>query len=1068
VITIKEIEKRLGDEHKDILQQVALWGSYFDTIHDTHCIAEFDTDGILTRVNAKFTELFGFDESHIGELKHADICRPMDVASHDYLQLWQMIIGGGSVTRDFPRVNSDGWDMYLHIGYSPLRNIDGEITGVLMEADDITAVRIEAYNQEGKVKALDRTQATAEYNLQGVLQVANERYASMLGTTESALKNMEYAHLAPPEFAESREFDRFWKDLNDGRERSGEFRLKHVEGHYIWVSSSYLPVYDADNRLVKVVEVARDITAEKLRALEEESKLNAIGRTQAIVEFDLDGNILSVNDLFLRTMNYEAEQVIGKHHRMFCTTEYGNSEEYTLLWQELREGIPTFGEFMRIDSQGNSVWLQATYTPILDLEGHPYKVIKYAHNITEAKTKTLEDDGKVAAIGRSQGVIEFDMNGNIIAANDIFLNLMGYEFDEVENHHHRMLVDRETALSADYKQFWMRLSKGIHDSGEYLRIGKNGKRVWISATYNPILDVKGKPFKVVQYCRDITTEKQTQLEVEARMAAVSSSNCVIEYAKDGKIEYLNKEMEQALGYSASELIGRNDTFITFDSDIGSSASLDIWRQLLDGRSVQTEIRRKGIASREVWFNATMSPVIGLDGLVSKIIVFAQDVTSAKLKQLDTASKLNAIERAQCIVEFDLSGKILTANKNFLELTGYTLDEIRGHHHRMFVDSEYASSAQYQNFWERLGRGEHDVGEYQRMGKGGREVWLQATYNPVFDPHGNPIKIVKFATDITEAKLTNAEYQAKVEAMDRGQIVIEFDLEGNVLGANRNFLKAMGYTMRELEGQHHSSFCTAEYIQSEDYRDFWISLGEGKLLSGRFHRVGKYNRTVWIQATYNPIIDLNGKVVKVVKYAYDVTKEVQLEKALTQRSLEMSKEVAKLMLSIGEVARNSDEAGMVASESAGAAKSGSTALTESINSIKRIQTSSEQVREIVDIITEISSQTNLLAFNAAIEAARAGEHGVGFSVVATEVRKLAERSADAAGQISALINNAVAEVRTGAEVSAQAASSFESIISQVQELTSYVDKISEKTTEQRDSMDMVTQIINELQRTMAGH
>ncbi|MEK9766965.1 MAG: PAS domain S-box protein, partial [Thalassolituus sp.] len=217
MITIKEIEKRLGDEHKDILQQVALWGSYFDTIHDTHCIAEFDTDGVLTRVNQKFTDLFGFDESHIGELKHADICRPMDVASHDYLQLWQMIIGGGSVTRDFPRVNSDGWDMYLHIGYSPLRNIDGEITGVLMEADDITAVRIEAYNQEGKVKALDRTQATAEYSLKGVLQVANHRYAEMLGTTESALKNMEYANLAPIEFAESRDFDRFWKDLIEGR-----------------------------------------------------------------------------------------------------------------------------------------------------------------------------------------------------------------------------------------------------------------------------------------------------------------------------------------------------------------------------------------------------------------------------------------------------------------------------------------------------------------------------------------------------------------------------------------------------------------------------------------------------------------------------------------------------------------------------------------------------------------------------------------------------------------------------------------------------------------------------------
>ncbi|MEK9766225.1 MAG: PAS domain-containing methyl-accepting chemotaxis protein, partial [Thalassolituus sp.] len=601
--------------------------------------------------------------------------------------------------------------------------------------------------------------------------------------------------------------------------------------------------------------------------------------------------------------------------------------------------------------------------------------------------------------------------------------------------------------------------------GEYLLIGKNGKRVWISATYNPILDLKGRPFKVVQYCRDITSDKQTHIEVEARMAAVSKSNCILEYSKDGTISYINGESEQALGYSSTELIGRNDSFIMFDSDIGSSASLDIWRQLLEGRAVQTEIRRKGIANREVWFSTTMSPVIGLDGLVNKVIVLAQDVTQTKIRQLDTTSKLNAIERVQCIVEFDLDGKIRHANKNFLDLTGYNLEEIRGHHHRMFVDSSYSSTAEYQNFWERLGRGEYDVGEYQRMGKGGKEIWLHATYNPVFDPHGHPIKIVKFATDITETKLSNAEYQAKVEAMDRGQMVIEYDLEGNILTANRNFLKAMGYTMRELEGQHHSGFCTAEYIQSEDYRDFWITLNEGKLISGRFSRVGKYNRTVWIQATYNPILDLNGRVVKIVKYAYDVTKEVELEKALAARSLEMSKEVAKLMLSITDVARNSDEAGMIAVESAGAAQAGSLALTESINSIRRIQTSSEQVREIVDITTEISSQTNLLAFNAAIEAARAGEQGVGFSVVATEVRKLAERSADAAGQISALINNAVAEVRTGAEVSSQAATSFESIISQVKDLSMYVEKISQKTSEQRDSMDSVNQIISDLQLTM---
>ena len=349
---------------------------------------------------------------------------------------------------------------------------------------------------------------------------------------------------------------------------------------------------------------------------------------------------------------------------------------------------------------------------------------------------------------------------------------------------------------------------------------------------------------------------------------------------------------------------------------------------------------------------------------------------------------------------------------------------------------------------RLSRGEYFADEYKRIGRDGREIWIQTTYNPILDRRGHPVKVVKFASDVTEAKLRNAEFVAKVQAIDLGQAVIEFDLDGRVLGANRNFLAAMGYTLREIQGMHHSMFCTPEYTQGEEYRDFWLKLGEGQFLSGRFHRVGKYSRDVWIQATYNPILDLNGRVVKIVKYAFDVTKEVQLEKRIAAKSAEMSESVASLAASITEIARNSGVAAEMAGDAACAAQGGFTALQKSIETIGSIQASSVRVSEIVRVIGEIASQTNLLAFNAAIEAARAGQHGVGFSVVAGEVRKLAERSSVAAREIAKLIEESVMQVGQGAEVSKEAARSFEGIMSSVGRTRTSVSEIAQATEGQR--------------------
>ncbi|WP_052730532.1 methyl-accepting chemotaxis protein [Sphingomonas sp. SRS2] len=313
----------------------------------------------------------------------------------------------------------------------------------------------------------------------------------------------------------------------------------------------------------------------------------------------------------------------------------------------------------------------------------------------------------------------------------------------------------------------------------------------------------------------------------------------------------------------------------------------------------------------------------------------------------------AICRSQAVIEFDLTGVVLWANPLFLDAMGYGLDEIVGQHHRIFCFADYSQTPAYAHFWTKLGRGEFDAGEYKRRRRDGREIWLQATYNPVLDADGRAERILKIASDITAAKTEQAEYEGKLRAIDTSQAVIEFALDGTILAANSNFLDIFGYRAADLVGQHHRMLCDNQLVQSVDYRDFWMRLGRGEYDSGRYLRRARDGSAVWIQATYNPILDANGRPWKIVKFASDISHAVRLEQEIHARLAESQAFRADLE------ARGGDIQAMIA-----------------------------EVSQIVASINDIAAQTNLLALNATIEAARAGEAGRGFAVVASEVKKLA--------------------------------------------------------------------------------
>jgi len=250
----------------------------------------------------------------------------------------------------------------------------------------------------------------------------------------------------------------------------------------------------------------------------------------------------------------------------------------------------------------------------------------------------------------------------------------------------------------------------------------------------------------------------------------------------------------------------------------------------------------------------------------------------------------ALDRIQAIIEFNLDGTIVKANDNFLKTMGYEADEIIGQHHRIFCQEEYAQSEEYQELWDRLNNGEPLEAEYKRVAKDGSEVWLQASYNPVLGSSGKPVRVVKFATDITEAKLKDAQAEGMIEAINRVQAVIEFDLDGTILNANQNFMDTFNYSLDEIQGKHHRMFCEKSYTQSEAYADFWKRLGDGEFESGEFKRIAKDGSEVWLQASYNPIFDSNGKLLKIIKFASDITAEVNRRSLAL---LEMATPVTKI-------------------------------------------------------------------------------------------------------------------------------------------------------------------------------
>jgi methyl-accepting chemotaxis protein len=487
-------------------------------------------------------------------------------------------------------------------------------------------------------------------------------------------------------------------------------------------------------------------------------------------------------------------------------------------------------------------------------------------------------------------------------------------------------------------------------------------------------------------------------DASAQLAALHKSQAVIEFKLDGTILTANENFLRAMGYSLTEVQGQHHRMFVEPAEASSAGYREFWAKLNRGELQAAEFKRLAKGGREIWIEASYNPILDRNGKPAKVVKFATDITAKKINAMETAGKISAIGRSQAVIEFNLDGTIVTANENFLNAMGYSLAEIAGRHHRMFVEPAERDSSTYREFWARLNQGMFDAGEYKRIAKGGKEVWILASYNPILDESGKPFKVVKFATDITQQKLKNADLEGQITAIGKSQAVIEFNMDGTIIHANNNFLATLGYALNEIQGKHHSTFVEPAEREGAAYQQFWAALNRGEYQTGEFKRIGKGGKDVWIQASYNPILDLNGRPYKVVKYASDSTKQA-LIRMRAERARSLIESVAagseEMSASIQEISQTMVNSRKKASEAVQQVDSADLQA-------QRLTSAAQSMEGITELISNITGQINLLALNATIESARAGEAGRGFAVVASEVKGLANQAKGATDKISAEI------------------------------------------------------------------
>ncbi len=651
---------------------------------------------------------------------------------------------------------------------------------------------------------------------------------------------------------------------------------------------------------------------------------------------------------------------------------------------------------------------------------------KLVDSASMIEAKQQEVNAKNEAINALQGIkstvdasfasIEFDVKGNILSANANFVHALDYTNEsELVGKHHSMFVTEEYKRSNEYSQFWNDLAQGRIQAGEFMRISRDGKEIWIQAAYTPLKDDKGNVVKVIKIASDITAQKQVlkenelniaalKSEIETRMKLVDELCIVSEVDLRGHITYVNDKHCEVSQYKREELIGQNQNIVRHP-DMKKEVFKELWSTIMRGEVFRGPVKNRKKDGTPYYVDGVFAPVMGPNGKPVKYIGVRYENTEQTFAAQEAKGVVDAINTSFAYIEFDTKGNILTANDNFLGALGYSLNDIVGRHHRMFVDPEFVNSSAYVKFWDDLAMGIAQNDLFKRITRSGKEIWIQAVYSPVKDEMGRIVKIVKVATDVTAAtEAAKDTAEAAEEATRVLASLAEGDLTQKYEVETKGNLKIMGESL---------------------------------------------NRTIDTLSELISTVVTNADNIAAASVQMSSSAQQLSEGATGQASSveEISSSMEQMTANIQQNTSNSRQTEKISTQAASDILTSKESVIETVASMKTIASK-------ISIIGEISRQTNLLALNAAVEAARAGEHGRGFAVVAAEVRKLAERSQLAATEIDEVSGKSV-------DIAQKSGEMLNEVVPNIQKTSDLVQEITASSVEQSAGADQINSAIQML-------
>jgi methyl-accepting chemotaxis protein len=811
-----------------------------------------------------------------------------------------------------------------------------------------------------------------------------------------------------------------------------------------------------------------EATKKQMLSLQEElqelkSKCNAMDKSQAVIEFDLSGRILTANDNFLGALGYRLSDIKDQHHSMFVDPVQRQSPEYAAFWDKLRRGDFDSGTYKRIGQGGKEIWIQASYNPVFDSNGKPYKVVKFATDVTEAINSANELRAKDAAVGKAQAVIEFDLTGKILTANDNFLNTLGYKLNEIKDQHHSMFVDPAYRQSAEYVAFWDKLRRGEFDAGIYQRIGKGGKKVWIQASYNPLFDVNGKPYKVVKYASDMTeavesANLQSALDVASTNVMMADDNF--------NIIYTNESMEKMLIHAESA-IRKDVPQFTASKVLGSS--IDVFhknpsyqRNLLS--SLQSTHEAQLVLGGRT-FRLLVTPVFSKTKSRLGTVVEWQDRTD-ELAASNKASQL-AAENARIKAALDgCSTNVMIANNEreiiYMNRSVTSMLSAAQNELRKALPQFDVSKLMGQNV---------DVFHKNPAHQRDMLANLRSTYTTEIVVGGRTFKLV--ASPVSDD--AGVRQGTVVEWLDRTQeVAVEVEIADIVEAAavNGDFSKRAkldgkeGFTLGLCEGIN-------QLMSSNEKGLADVVRVLGALARGDLSETinDDYRGTLGqLKDDCNLTGERLSEIVMQIKDSVGLINTASQEIAAGNNNLssrteqqaasleETASSMEELTGTVKQNAENAKQANQLAIGASDIAVKGGGVVAEVVSTMSEINNSAKKIVDIISVIDGIAFQTNILALNAAVEAARAGEQGRGFAVVASEVRNLAQRSAAAAKEIKTLIGDSVLKVELGSRLVDDAGRTMQEVVSAVKRVTDIMSEISAASAEQSSGIEQVNQAV----------